>query len=88
MQESTLRRARRYKKKLSRDLSERLYNLGRAVAAVRRTYHRDRDEIYTFMHLPHPSLDGMAPFDTARSSSAGADSVLNLVRSADAGMSL
>ena len=35
---------------------------------------------------PHPLLEGETPFDLARSSSAGAEAVLNLVRRAEAGI--
>ena len=84
--EATLRRARRARKPLSRELSERLYEVGRVVDAVGRAYHGDRDAIDMFLNRPHPLLDGETPFDMARSSSAGADAVLNLIRRAEAGM--
>ena len=84
--EATLRRARRARKPLSRELSERLYEVGRVVDAVGRAYHGDRDAIDTFLSRPHPLLDGETPFDMARSSSAGADAVLNLIRRAEAGI--
>ena len=84
--EATLRRARRARKPLSRELSERLYEVGRMVDAVGRAYHGDRDAIDTFLSRPHPLLDGETPFDMARSSSAGADAVLNLIRRAEAGI--
>lgn len=84
--EATLRRARRARKPLSRELSERLYEVGRVVDAVGRAYHGNRDAIDTFLNRPHPLLDGETPFDMARSSSAGADAVLNLVRRAEAGI--
>ena len=84
--EATLRRARRARKPLSRELSERLYEVGRVVDAVGRAYHGDRDAIDTFLNRPHPLLDGETPFDMARSSSAGADAVLNLIRRAEAGI--
>ena len=85
--EATLRRARKAGKPLSRELSERLYELGRVVDAVGRAYHGDREAIETFLNRPHPLLDGETPFDMARSSSAGAEAVLNLIRRAEAGMS-
>ncbi len=84
--EATLRRARRARKPLSRELSERLYEVGRVVDAVGRAYHGNRDAIDTFLNRPHPLLDGETPFDMARSSSAGADAVLNLIRRAEAGI--
>ena len=44
--------------------------------------------IDTFLHRPHPLLEGETPFDMARSSSAGTEAVLNLIRRAEAGMAL
>lgn len=84
--EATLRRVRKAGKPLSRELSERLYEIGRVVDAVGRAYHGDRDAIDTFLNRPHPLLEGETPFDLARSSSAGAEAVLNLIRRAEAGM--
>ena len=84
--EATLRRARKANKRLSREISERLYEVGRVVDAVSRAYHGDRDAIEEFLNRPHPLLDGETPFDMARSSSAGAEAVLNLVRRAEAGV--
>ena len=46
--EATLRRARRSGKALSREHSERLYEVGRVVDAVSRVYHGDRTAIETF----------------------------------------
>lgn len=84
--EATLRRARKAGKALSRELSERLYEVGRVVDAVSRAYHGDREAIDTFLNRPHPLLEGETPFDMARSSSAGTEAVLNLIRRAEAGI--
>ena len=84
--EATLRRARKARSRLSRQLSERLYEVGRVVDAVSRAYRGDRDAIEAFLNRPHPLLEGETPFDMARSSSAGAEAVLNLVRRAEAGI--
>ena len=78
--EATLRRARKAGKRLSRELSERLYEVGRVVDAVSVVYHGDREGIEAFLNRPHALLDGETPLDVAKSSSAGADAVLNLVR--------
>ena len=86
--EATLRRVRKAGKPLSRELSERLYEMGRVVDAVGRAYHGDREAIDTFLHRPHPLLEGETPFDMARSSSAGTEAVLNLIHRAEAGMVL
>ncbi len=82
--EATLRRARKAGKPLSRDLSERLYDIGRVVDAVSLVYHGDRHGIETFLNRPHPLLDDETPFDVARSSSAGTEAVLNLMRRLEA----
>ena len=84
--EATLRRMRKAGKPLSRELSERLYEVGRVVDALGRAYRGDQDAIDTFLNRPHPLLEGETPFDMARSSSAGAEAVLNLVRRAEAGI--
>ena len=86
--EATLRRVRKARRPLSRELSERLYEVGRVVDAVGRAYRGDRDAIDTFLNRPHPLLDGETPFDMARSSSAGAEAVLNLIRRAEAGIAV
>ena len=78
--EATLRRAHKAGKPLSRELSERLYEIGRVVDVVCVVYHGDREGIEAFLNRPHALLDGETPLDVARSSSAGADAVLNLVR--------
>ena len=86
--EPTLRRLHRDNKRLSRQLSERLYEMGRVVDAVGCAYHGDQQAINTFLNRPHPLLDGETPFDMTRSSSAGADAVLNLLRQAEASIAL
>jgi putative toxin-antitoxin system antitoxin component (TIGR02293 family) len=86
--EATLRRARKDRKVLPREMSERLYEMSRVVDAVARAYHGDQDAAHRFLTTPHPLLDHQAPLDLARSSSAGADAVLNLLRRAEAGFAL
>ena len=71
---------------LSRELSERLYEIGRVVDAVSSAYRGDWEAIDKFLNRAHPLLEGETPFDMARSSSAGADAVLNLIRRAEAGV--
>ena len=84
--EATLRRVRKAGKPLSRELSERLYEVGRVVDAVSRAYRGDREAIDAFLSRPHPLLEEETPFDMARSSSAGTEAVLNLIRRAEAGI--
>ena len=73
---------------LPREHSERLYELSRAVDTVSRAFHGDEGRVAAFLTRPHPLLDGETPFDLARSSSAGADAVLNMLRRAEAGVAL
>ncbi len=84
--EATFRRAQKVGK-LSKEHSERLYEIGRVVIAVAWAYRGDLDRVEAFLTRPHPLLTGETPFDMARSSSAGADAVLNLIRRAEAGVS-
>ena len=86
--EATLRRARKAGKPLSRDLSERLYDIGRVVDAVSLVYHGDRRGIEAFLGRPHPLLEDETPFDVATSSSAGTEAILNLVRGLEASVAV
>ncbi len=86
--EATLRRARAARKPLSRAMSERLYEMGRMVEMVGRTYGGDRTASNRFLNRPHPLLDGMTPLAMAQSSSAGAAAVMNLLHRAAAGVAL
>lgn len=86
--EATLRRLRKARKPLTKEHSERLYEMGRIVDAVSRIYRGNETEIRAFLTRPHPLLEGETPFDMARSSSAGTDAVLNLLSRAEAGVAL
>lgn len=86
--EATLRRVRKAGKPLSRALSERLYDIGRVVDAISLVYHGDRHGVETFLNRPHPLLEDETPFDLARSSSAGTEAVLNLVRRLEASVAV
>ena len=81
--EATLRRAKKRNKTLSREMSERLYEVSRVVDAVSRVYHGDEDAIHRFLDSPHQLLGGRTPLAMARSSSAGAEAVINLLRRAE-----
>ena len=86
--ETTLRRARASRKNLSRDMSERLYEVSRVVDTVSRIHRGDRQAIARFLNTRHALLGGKTPLDMAISSSAGADAVLNLLRRAEAGFAV
>ena len=86
--EATLRRAKKNRKALSREMSERLYEVGRVVDVVSRVYHGDQAAIARFLEKPHKLLGGRTPLSMAQSSSAGAEAVINLLRRADAGFAI
>ena len=84
--EATYRRLSKRGRPLPREHSERIYELGRVLDALARVYHGNLENILGFLDDPHMLLGGETPFDMARSSSAGAEAVLNLVLRAEAGM--
>ena len=85
--EPTLRRARKTKK-LSREHSERLYEISRVIDQAAKTFHGRDDQIQRFMTRPNQLLEGKSPFEVARSSSAGANAVINLLERARAGVAI
>lgn len=86
--EATLRRAKKNRRALSREMSERLYEVSRVVDAVSRVYHGDSAAITRFLERPHKLLGGRTPLSMAQSSSAGADAVVNLIRRAESGFAV
>jgi putative toxin-antitoxin system antitoxin component (TIGR02293 family) len=86
--EATWRRAAKSKKPLSRAHSEQIYELSRVVDAVTRLFRGEREQVESFLHRPHPLLDGETPYGMALSSSAGTEAVLRLIRRAEAGVAL
>ena len=61
--ETTFRRARKaFRKTLSRDHSERLYDMGRVVDSLGRGYDRDQEAISVFLNRRYPLLAGVTPF--------------------------
>jgi putative toxin-antitoxin system antitoxin component (TIGR02293 family) len=83
--ETTYRRAVKSSAPFSREVSDRIYHLGRVVDAVARVYHADRAAMRRFLEAPHPLLEGRSPLSVATASAAGADAVVTLVESAEAG---
>ena len=86
--EATLRRARSGNKPLLREHSERIYELSRVFEAALRAYGDDREMAEEFLRRPHMLLDWERPIDLARISSAGADAVIGVIESAQAGGAL
>lgn len=86
--EATMRRAQKKKGKLPKQHSETLYEMYLVVDLVSRTYRGDTNKIKAFMIQPHMLLGGQTPFSMARSSSAGARTVLKVLQRAEAGVAL
>ena len=86
--EATFHRVRRDRKPLSREISERLYEVGRVLEVARQSYSGDDAAAKAFLTRAHPLLDGRTPLDLAQRSAAGADAVVNLLRRAEAGFSV
>ncbi len=86
--DSTMRRARQGSQVLSREHSERLYEMSRVLDAALRAYSGDNEKAQAFLSRAHPLLDGQVPFTLARTSSAGADAVVALLERAMAGVSV
>lgn len=84
---TTLHTHTKSKRNLSKDHSEVVYVLGKVVAESFRLL-RDPEKVLTFLTKPHPMLEGDSPFELAKSSVAGAEVVMNLLASADAGTSV
>ena len=85
--EPTLRRARSGRT-LSREPSERLYQMGRVLDRAARAFGGDEEMVRRFLSRPHPLLEGRTPFEMARSSAAGADAVIRLLEEAEAGVAV
>ena len=86
--EATLRRARKQRRPLSREMSERLYEMARVRVAAVEAYGGDEAGAGAFLTRPHPLLGGRTPLEVARASSAGADAVVRLLRRAEAGFAV
>ena len=86
--ESTLRRAKKAKSVLTREPSERIYEVGRVIDQAAKTFRGDAAAVARFLNRPNSVLEGRKPFDVAKASSAGAELVVKLLRKADAGVAV
>ncbi|SFQ01289.1 MbcA/ParS/Xre antitoxin family protein [Tranquillimonas alkanivorans] len=59
-------------------------DVARALEVAARVYRGDQDMIVRFMETPHPKLSGRTPLE-ASEEAAGADRVIDLLRSAESG---
>lgn len=85
--EATLRRARKEGKPLSRDASERLYDMARVFVRAEQVMG-ERAKAVRFMQRPNVTLRMRTPFELARSSTAGAEAVIELLGQAEAGVAV
>jgi putative toxin-antitoxin system antitoxin component (TIGR02293 family) len=86
--ESTLRRAKKAKTALTREPSERIYEVGRVIDQAAKTFRGDEAAVARFLNRPNAVLENRTPFDVAKASSAGADLVVKLLRKADVGVAV
>lgn len=86
--EATLRRAKKGRKPLSREMSERLYEVSRVVDAVSRVYKGDEEAINRFLNKPHKMLGGRTPMQMAQSNSAGSEAVIKMLKRAESSFSV
>ncbi|MEM9766077.1 MAG: antitoxin Xre-like helix-turn-helix domain-containing protein [Pseudomonadota bacterium] len=85
--EATLRRARA-SGVLSREHSERIYELGRVIERLSRTYKGDMGAVRRFLDKPHRLLERRTPLDVACAGAAGTVAVLNMLERAEAGFAV
>jgi len=73
---------------LTRQESERLYEVSRVYDAALRAFGGNAEKADGFLSRAHPLLDGEVPLELAQVSSAGADAVVNLIGRAVAGVAI
>ena len=83
----TYHRKKQERKPLSKDDSEKLWQIARVYLEAMRHY-RDGDDAVAFLFRPHALLEGRRPIDLAKESVAGTALVLNLLAEAGAGVAL
>ena len=84
---STLHRSKQGNKRLSKDVSEQLWQVARVYVEARRQYGSDRDAL-EFLLRRHPLHDDQTPFELAKETVAGADLVLRVLAQAEAGVAV
>jgi len=84
---ATLNRRAKDRKKLSRDVSEKLWQVARVYVEAQRQYGDDA-EARAFLSRPHPLLDNRTPLEVAKETVAGTDLVLKLLAQAEAGVAV
>lgn len=83
----TYHRKKQQRKPLSKDDSEKVWQIARVWVEAMRHY-RNGDDAAAFLFRPHPLLEGRRPIDLTKESVAGTALVLNLLNEAEAGVAL
>jgi putative toxin-antitoxin system antitoxin component (TIGR02293 family) len=83
----TYHRKKQERKPLSKDDSEKLWQIARVYVEAMRHY-RDDDDAVAFLFRPHPLIEGRRPIDLAKESAAGAALVVGLLAEAEAGVAV
>jgi putative toxin-antitoxin system antitoxin component (TIGR02293 family) len=84
---ATLNRRSKGSKRLSRDVSEKLWQVARVYVEAQRQYGNDADA-RAFLSRRHPLLDDRTPLEVAMETVAGTDLVLKLLSQAEAGVAV
>lgn len=87
MAKATYHRRVKDEKPLSRDDSEKLWQIARVYLLVQSLYGNDEDA-RAFLFRPHPLLDQRRPIDLATESAVGAALVEDVLLAADAGVAV
>lgn len=85
---ATLARLKSRQASLSPEAGERVVSVLKVYLAALRAYGRDSEAALDFLGRRHALLDGKRPIDVATSSTVGADAVIDLIASADAGLAV
>ena len=86
--EATFRRAHKSHKPLSREMSDRLYRVGRVWDMACHSYDGDEFAAAAFLSRGHPLLGDRPPLELARRNAAGMDAVVNLLHRAGSSFSV
>jgi putative toxin-antitoxin system antitoxin component (TIGR02293 family) len=86
---STIARVRRKQRPvLTKEMSERVYDIARVFGTALDVWHGDTDASVRFLNRPHPLLDRRTPFDVAKESTAGANLVVEILGAGQAGVAV
>ncbi len=78
----------RPRRRLTREVSERVHRVARVLLEARRLWTDDDSAVVRFLNRPHLLLGGRTPLDATRESTAGADLVVRIIGQARAGVAV